>query len=219
MSDLQAIFGALQQHHVARPQAPLPAATPGISWIWAGNGLFKRGVDQALDICVQVASVSTPGLAALIPHVRWQGFPGRLSGALLPALLADAQRAAAIHGGIAQPIEKQYFLVNRDGLRLVAPRDQDATAAHVRYTMPDRGTVLVDLHSHHSMAAYFSATDDRDDQGLSVSCVIGTIFTRPALRCRLNVYGHRQEVPALTIFDRLGPFADASGGRHADLDD
>ena len=61
------------------------------------------------------------------------------------------------------------------------------------------------------MPPFFSATDDADDLGLSVSVVIGTIFTQPTIRCRLNVYGHRQAVPARMLFDQLGPFVDSYG--------
>jgi PRTRC genetic system protein A len=88
---------------------------------------------------------------------------------------------------------------------------QKASAARVRYEMPE-GIVLADIHSHHQMPPFFSNTDDRDDTGLSVSCVIGHIYDAPQILCRVNVWGHRQVVPALTIFDDLGPFCDAYNG-------
>ena len=216
MKDLASIFASLVTHHVATPTRPLPDARPGMSWIWAANGIYKRGVSETLDLLIPVSTTQTvPGLAKLLPHVRFAPWPERLPGLLLTPLLEDAKRAAA--GGIVlRPIEKQYFFVWRDTVRVVAPRGQDASAVHLRYTMPQSGPVLLDLHSHHGMAAYFSATDDRDDTGLSVSAVIGTIYTRPTIRCRLNVYGDRWEVPPLLIFDTLGPFV--QGGLDAATD-
>jgi len=221
MIDLAATFSSLTHHHIATPAAPLPEPRPGITWIVGANGVFKRGVSDQLELlaAVELFQRPIPGLAKLLPHVRWRCWPGRLDGRLLAPLLSDARQAMA-GGTIVRPVEKQFFFVERDGLRVVAPHVQTGTPASLRYTMPVRGTLLLDLHSHHSMRAYFSATDDRDDNGLSVSAVIGNIYTRPEIVTRLNVYGQHWPVPALMIFDQLGPFIDRyGGGSRADADD
>jgi PRTRC genetic system protein A len=217
---LASAFTGLVRHHIATPSSPLPSAAPGITWIWAANGIFKRGVSSDLDILIQIGNASAvPGLAGLLPHVRWSSWGTRIPSRLLPCLLEDARRAAT-GGTIARPVEKQYFLIWRDqDLRLVAPRGQDASPGHVAYTMPVRGNVLVDIHSHHQLPAFFSRIDDADDLGLSVSVVIGTIFTEPTIACRLNVFGHRQRVPIGLVFDGPGPFRDTYGGTHADAHD
>jgi PRTRC genetic system protein A len=214
MTDLASIFSTLQRRHVATTAAPLPPPSVGITWIWAANGLWKRGTDQHLDILVPVKSwsadePSSAGLATLLPSVRWRNRAARrLPGALLQHVLDHARLAADERQGVARPIEQHYCFVQRDGkLRLVVPV-QRATAGSVRYRQPD-GDVLLDLHSHHGMAAYFSATDDRDDAGLSVSAVIGRIYDQPQLLVRLNCYGDRVQVPPLSVFDALGPFEDA----------
>ena len=51
-ADLAAIFGSLLRYHIATPDEPLPAASTGITWIWAANGVFKRGVNQHLDALI-----------------------------------------------------------------------------------------------------------------------------------------------------------------------
>lgn len=219
MTDLPAL-SSLVRHAVAT-DAPTPGLA-GITWLWAANGIFKRGVDSALDLTVRVGDVAeTPGLAGLLPHARFRPWPHRLPGSFLGVLLTDARRACQRHesgnGSAIVPAEKYYAIVWRDGLRLVAPK-QDASAAHIRYQMPS-GAILCDIHSHHGMGAYFSATDNRDDTGLSVSCVVGTIYTTPTIICRLNVYGHRQVVPAKMLFDHLGPFTDRYGEDDADTHD
>lgn len=213
MSDLSACFAGLVRHHVATPAAPLPAPTAGITWVVGANGVFKRGVNDQLDLlaAVELFGRPIPGLANLVAHVRWTAWSGRLAGSLLGPLLSNARQAMA-GNAILRPIEKQYFFVARDGLRVVAPLAQDGSPASLRYAMPTRGTVLLDLHSHHAMRAYFSAIDDADDTGLSVSAVIGNIYARPEIVVRVNVYGHRWPVPALTVFDDLGPFTDRWGG-------
>lgn len=208
MTTLPAL-SSLVRHAVAT-DAPTPGLA-GITWLWAANGIFKRGVDSTLDLTIRVGDAAeTPGLIRLLPCVSFRPWPQRLPGSFLTPLLTDARRACQRHengnGSALLPAEKYYAIVYRDGLRLVAPK-QDASAAHIRYQMPS-GAILCDIHSHHGMQAYFSATDNQDDTGLSVSCVVGTIYTQPTILCRLNVYGHRQIVPAKMIFDSLGPFAD-----------
>lgn len=219
MSDLASIFSGLQRHHLATAARPLPDAAPGITWIVAANGVFKRGVDADRDVLIQTwrGAIDAPGLASLLPHVRWPAWPQRLPAFFLAELLADARKAMS-GDSVARPIEKQYFVVYRDDKpRLIAPGGQNATPGRVSYPMPTRGAVLCDLHSHHEMGAYFSQTDDRDDMGLSVSAVVGHIFTRPEIVLRLNCYGHRQLVPATLVFDGLGPFRDGyERRRHAD---
>lgn len=202
---------ALVGHHIATPAQPLPAGDAPIVWIVAQNGTFKRGCSPDLELVIQADSIPSrvPGLAALLPSVRWSVLPPRPLGDLLGHLLDDARRAVS-DDVIARPVEKQYFIVWRSNTaRLIAPTAQQGTVSRLRYEMPQGEPVLCDIHSHHEMQAYFSGTDDRDDLGLSVSVVIGRIYSRPELLCRLNVYGHRQVVPASMVFGHLGPFHDA----------
>jgi PRTRC genetic system protein A len=115
--------------------------------------------------------------------------------------------------GLARPVEQQYFVTFEAGKLRVKVPPQDSSSTRIRYQA--LAGALIDIHSHHSMAAYFSSTDDQDDTGLSVSAVVGTIFTNPKIVCRVNVHGHRQIVPALTIFDTLPGIED----KYADIDD
>lgn len=226
-TDLQAIFSSLTRYHIATELNPLPPMQAGVTWIWAANGIWKRGVDGTCDILIRVSQVTTvPGLALLVPHARWLGVPDRIPGGLLTALLDHARRAGDAQT-ISRPIEQQYFVTYRAGLpqpfRLAAPT-QDARAMQVSYEMPKQGQRLIDIHSHHSMPAFFSSTDDRDDTGLSISAVVGHIFDRPEIAIRANVYGHHQVLPALALFDHLpAPLRAAAlpkrKERHADLDD
>jgi len=216
MSDLRTAFASLLRHHIATVGQPLPPASPGITWVWAANGIWKRGVNAELDLLVPVERFlePVPGLAALMPHAIWRNWPARLPGGLLQPLLDHAVRASATQNGVARPIEQQYFFVLRDQLvRLIRPH-QDAGAAYVRYAAPP-GAMLVDCHSHHSMAAYFSDIDDADDQGLSVSMVIGHIFTAPEVALRLNVYGIHWSIPIEAVFTHAGPFRPARSHRRS----
>ncbi|HNP71819.1 MAG TPA: Mov34/MPN/PAD-1 family protein [Kouleothrix sp.] len=217
--DLSTVFGGLVRHQVARTDTrDWQERRPGIAWLYAANGVFKRASNGMVEAQGRACHIDydVPGLAALMEYVAWSCWHGRLPGALLAPLLRDAQVAGRDAGsGVLRPIEKQYFFVERaGGIYVVAPRAQQGSAGSVRYAMPApaSGTPLLDLHSHHSMRAFFSATDDRDDSGLSVSAVIGQIFTRPEIVVRLNIYGLHCPIPAALVFDSLGPFVDRYAG-------
>ncbi|MBM7843789.1 Mov34/MPN/PAD-1 family protein [Herpetosiphon giganteus] len=198
----------LNNYHIATGQNPIPNQ-PGITWLIALNGVFKCGCNANQQIIIQTSlqSIPIPGLVGILPSVSWKGCHQRLPSSWLSLLLNDAQQAARIEHGIARPIEKQYFITTQHTTIRLIPARQTSTIHHIAYEMPS-DPVLVDIHSHHGMPAYFSPTDNADDTGLSVSCVIGNIFKNPEIICRLNVYGHHQVVPITTIFDGNGPFID-----------
>lgn len=204
-------LSALLRHHIATDATPLPEPGPGICWVWAAGGIYKLGQDSTRTVLVRVGEApDAPGLAPVLPFIHWHGYPARLPGQLLSAMLLHARKAAAPIGGngLLRPIEAQYHVCLEAGTLKVRVPEQQASAARVTYVPPE-APVLLDLHSHHAMPAFFSGTDDRDDTGLGVSAVIGKIFDeRPEVAVRLCCYGHTQRVSALTIFDSLGACRD-----------
>jgi PRTRC genetic system protein A len=219
MSDtLAAVFAPLVRHHIATTHAPFPEPGPGITWIWAANGIFKRGRNDSLDLLIPVSrTCQVPGLRAFAPRVRWH-HPSldRLPGTLLTDMLALALEATTSLAGVLTPAELQAFVVWGSASPELLVPPQRGRFTTVSYQQPDEAVILLDLHSHHAMPAYFSAQDEQDDRsaGLSISAVLGTIFTTPDILVRLNVYGHHCIVPALTVFDSLGPCVDAAGRTH-----
>jgi PRTRC genetic system protein A len=209
MSDLAAAFAALVQHRVLTTTAGPAIITHGVAWLWAADGIYKQGHDGQRTVTVQVAATPPiPGLRAILPGIAWAAYPQRLPSRLLHAILLHARKAHSTeHGGLHHPIEQQYHITLEDGMLMVRVPPQQAHATRVRYAVPS-GTILVDVHSHHTMPAYFSSTDDRDDTGLGVSVVIGHIHTEPEIAVRVCCYGAWQRMPALSIFDGLGPFRD-----------
>lgn len=212
MSNLASIFGSLNRYVILEAGMELSTVAPGVVWYWAANGIFKRGVDAHQDIMICVAE--TPritGLEPLKPQILWFGKPATLPGRLLQATLVHARRLATRR----RPIEQQYHITNEMGMLRVRVPPQQASAVRVHYQLPN-APVLLDLHSHHQMPAYFSTIDNCDDQGLGVTAVLGRVCDEhPELMIRVNVYGHRVPVYADTLINDLGNIHCATRRLHA----
>lgn len=76
----------------------------------------------------------------------------------------------------------------------------DVGRGHVRYRIGylDEGEVLaVDLHSHGRLGAFWSADDDRDDNGVRVCGVFGNLdHATPMAKFRLVLNGHYVTLPS-----------------------
>lgn len=187
--------GELTAHHLARAAGDLPTRK-GVTYVWAGNGLFKHGWNGTTRALVQISHAPTPGLAALHPFVAWRGWADPLPASPLNEALTDALACYTPEA----PEERQWFIVLRAGAPVLVTPEQDATAMHLAYQMP-RDRVLVDVHSHHGMAPFFSGTDDADDAWLGLSVVIGRLGSpTPSAVARINCYGHHHDIALATIF-------------------
>src|SRR5690606_28766190 len=114
-----------------------------------------------------------------------------------------------------------HFHHNGARLRVLKP-PQRATAASVVGAEGNTARVILDLHSHGSMPALWSTTDDRDEQGFRVYGVMGRLDTVPEIRLRLGVYGYWFPLAVSLLFDGSGELVDVNarkmrrGAKHAD---
>ena len=74
---------------------------------------------------------------------------------------------------------------------------------------PTRYLHVMDVHSHNTMAARFSRTDDADEQATRLYMVIGRLDRYyPDIRCRFACGGRHVEIPAEQVCERTdAPFA------------
>ena len=203
------LFDNLVHHSVYRG-VTVPLTAPAYDYLVAGNGLFKRAASPHVCAQIPVTLARVAGLPDLDDPVHVAVRPGRIPGRLLYAVLADARQCAWRHQ------EQMYsFAFEGQAVRLSRPV-QRAGAAQVRYAADAGDGVVCDLHSHHTMGAFFSSTDDADEQGFRFYAVIGDVLGKPALRLRLGMYGDFLDLPATALFTGPGPFMDLFGAEEID---
>ena len=195
----------ISMFHIARYYVlddPLPEAREGgFDYIVAGNGVFKRARNRHLDVCIPVIAYNFPGLRPCSTYIKLRRM-SRLPARLIEIALADARRAA--WPGQMETMYHVYLADDR--VRLYKP-PQRADARSLAYRGGGEAGIVMDLHSHCQMPAFFSSTDDRDEAGFRLYAVIGRIFDpRPEITVRVGVWGNVCPVPVAEVFSLVDEY-------------
>lgn len=170
-------------------------------YVMAGNGVFKYADNEHIEAAIQVAECKIKGLPILRPCARLR-HDLKLRGNLLFDILKDAKAA----GGVETMYQIEMDVYN--GNAIVKKPNQSGSATRVHFSENPSQNIVLDIHSHANMDAFFSSTDNRDEQGFRFYGVIGNIFTHPTLKLRIGIYGDYANVPILDLFTDYGPFFD-----------
>jgi hypothetical protein len=206
-------------HHIARRGEILPPVdeTLWLDYVCGAGGVYTRGRRRGLEVCMPVADGRVRGLKGVEPYVQW-GFPK------LPARFLERMIGTSRARCERVPTEALFHLTFdpkgcytfshpysavmdfHQGWHLEFP-DQHATDQRVRPVHQGAGSsedrAVIEVHSHVDGEAVFSEVDDADEGGLSfrVYAVLGRIFDRPEIRCRVGLFGHFMDWPAAEFFD------------------
>ena len=158
-----------------------PDGKPGIGYdyLLARNGLYVQARNPHLEAQVLITPTRVRGLSAATEHLSLPH--GRIPKELFEIGLRWFQET---------PHTERFFALRWDNnaYRLTAP-DQTGSPTGLRYR-PQPG-MIAEFHSHGNLDAFFSRTDDQDEQGFRIYGVAGKLATpRPELRLRIGVYGH-----------------------------
>ena len=161
----------------------------GYDYVLAGNGIFLQAENRLITARIQLAQAEIRGLAATETKLEL-----RHGKAPLEMLWKGIQWFQET------PDQERYFAIRWNGKRheLVRP-EQQGRAARVTYTRID--DAVIEFHSHGRIPAFFSNTDDEDEQGFRIYGVAGQLGKRPELRLRMGIYGHFGKVEPEEIFE------------------
>lgn len=137
----------------------------------------------------------------------------RLPAALLSQIIAFFRRVCVDYGRDMEALvnvlwdrEKGEYVLH------VPPQRIDKASVETDLSAqpdPSRYLHVMDVHSHNTMAARFSRTDDLDEQATRLYMVIGRLDRYyPDIRCRFACGGRHVEIPAEQVCERADvPFA------------
>ena len=166
----------------------------GYDYVLGAGGLYVQSESANLTARVLVAPCEVRGLAPVAEKVELAHGP-------IPSRLFEL--------GLCwfqdDPDTERFFAVRWEGrsYRMVVP-EQEGTATRLKYRPP--AGVVAEFHSHGRSRAFFSATDDKDEQGFRIYGVAGRLDSdRPELSLRVGVYGHFAPVQWSQVFDGPNP--------------
>jgi len=159
------------------------------NYILAANGLFIEASNPALAARVPVAECDVRGLAPMKAKIA-------LTYGSIPQHFFDL----ALGTFLAAPDRESYVAVTAAaGYDFYVPV-QDGSEATVVYEVGD--SVVLDIHSHAHMTAFFShQTDDKDETGLKLYAVVGRLNSTPVVKLRVGVYGYFHSLTWRDVFD------------------
>ncbi|MCI0648719.1 MAG: Mov34/MPN/PAD-1 family protein [Chloroflexi bacterium] len=199
------MFANLVTYHVHQSR-PLPANDAlAYQYILAAGGVFVRAETRFWTATLPIARCEIRGLQPLQPQFRLK--VPRLPHQLLAQVLADARRVGGGDGRLHEALYR--FQHTGERVRVVKPAQQ-ATATRVSNPGGDDPTTILELHSHGRMEAFFSRTDNLDEQGAHIYGVIGQVDGAPEIRLRLGLYGYWQPLPVTFLFDGDDGFVDVT---------
>jgi PRTRC genetic system protein A len=202
------MFTNLVTYHIHHcPLLPVNDAL-AYQYVLAGNGVFIRAETRFFEAILPVAPCPVRGLAPLQSHFRLK--VPRIPARLLATILTDGRRARRPDWGRPDNglNEVLYQFHHHDQTIQVKKPPQQTTATSVLATGMDDAAVICDLHSHGNMRAFFSRTDDDDEQATKAYVVIGKLDTEPEIRLRVGVYGYWHPLPVTAVFTGTGSFKD-----------
>ena len=182
-----------------------PEGVPGLGYDYliAQNGLHVQSQNPFITARTQLSTTHVRGLAPA-PHLL------HLSHGRIPKRVFET----GLRWFQDTPDTERFFGVTWDGdeYRIVAPQ-QTGHATRLHYQPPSG--LVAEFHSHARSAAFFSSTDDADEQAFRIYGVVGKLHTPwPELRLRIGIYGYFGQLDWTDVFE--GPAPGVLVKTHAD---
>ncbi|MEN9566104.1 MAG: hypothetical protein RLZZ69_1300 [Cyanobacteriota bacterium] len=201
----------LLSHSVAKDLVELSLLDLPTGFIWAGNGIFRSAIRQEFKAVVCHREVHTPGLPEFKQEFK-----------LLVPPVPQTKVKAIIEQIQQEPDLEQLFYLywrsdwttSRDappganplGLRdrwEVLYPEQECTPstciASDRFLEP----AVIEIHSHGAARAFFSDTDDLEENGCRISTVIGKSNGQLEIVSRVCVHGLFLPIQSSLIYENI----------------
>ncbi len=178
-------------------------------YIFASNGTFLRAENRFMEAIIPILEApqsTVRGLHMLSASIALKVPP--IPASVLQDILVDARKMRTDTDQLNEVLYRFHY----DGIRVRIERpSQDTTPVSVE-AMGDGGAdVILEIHSHGNMRAFWSSTDDADEKGFRIYGVIGRLDSdAPEIRLRVGVYGYLYPIDQDVIFSdtNQSPFKD-----------
>lgn len=202
--DLKVILGRQNADYWTTPGWPSwEEMKKPVNYIVRGDGLYEVRINSVGVFCVPRASFKLPGFPKEENGPFFALKNGPIPYTLLQEILyffkkiCDDSKDEVYMQIFWNPETEEYYnycpIQKVSGGSVEYERDSDLEANHV---------LVLEIHSHNTMGAYFSSIDDRDEKSDRFFGVVGELNrSRPAMKFSYVCGGTRVEIPASGIFE------------------
>jgi PRTRC genetic system protein A len=185
-----------------------PKTAIGYQYVVGRNGIFIHDANPFFEVVTPVTAFTLRGdLPPVTPDIRLR--QPKLPGTMLEKIIVDARQAKR-HGLLIEA----FYAIYRFGTKVsvVKPR-QDASLSHVTTPGGNESNLFMHIHTHGAGDAYFSSTDNKDEQGLNLYAVLGNLNRPiPSIALRVGVHGHFLPLQLADLFT-MTPLLTVMGGQ------
>jgi PRTRC genetic system protein A len=183
----------LLSHSVAKDLVELSLLDLPTGFIWAGNGIFRSVTRQEFKAVVCHRKVHTPGLPEFEQEFK-----------LLISPVPHTKVKAIIEQIQQEPdLEQLFYLYWRSDRWEVLYPEQECTPSSCiagdRFLEP----AVIEIHSHGAARAFFSGTDDLEENGCRISTVIGKSHGQLEIVSRVCVHGLFLPIQSSLIYENI----------------
>jgi PRTRC genetic system protein A len=178
-------------------------------YVLASNGLYVEAEGPLFAARVPVAPAEVRGLAPLETKLalRYGRIPQYIFDLAVNYFLTDMthERYVAVTYQKGDAICKGEYGLHTP--RQAETEEQVAAGEDQRrgsgggLAFENMDNVILDIHSHHKMQAWFSPRDNTDEAGLRLYAVVGRLDASREVRLRVGVYGYRATISWGDVFD------------------
>lgn len=187
-------------------ETPRLGAPPSVGqmydYVAASTGLYLHAKRDEFEVAFRISEVEIRGLSEMLPVFDFR-LP-KIPSHLVSEMLDGASYHAADHLETLFHFHWSRLNVFDEGWLLEEP-EQERSATRCRPLEDGPGSshekAIIEVHSHHSMPARFSGTDNADETGFRLYGVVGRLDSAPEIRMRVGVYGYMWEIPAAWVME------------------
>jgi len=195
---------ALQKMLVGHYIENIPAdSKKKVVYIWQGDGVWEVRKLRLGTFTSRIHEFDTIGLESNLKE-GWVLNVPKIPASLLDVTLSFFRKIYDKH---SSEVFLQFFYDENKEEYLVHCPKQQVSGASVKYDRDEKfetpeKILVFEIHSHASMPAFFSGTDDADEKDDRFFGVIGKVKEfYPEMKLRLSVGGRRREIDIGDIFD------------------
>ena len=187
----------LVNYQLMKPGRALMAPIGLYDYVFAANGTFIHAKNEIFEVTAPLSIIREKermvrGLRSIQPSIK---LPKRV-----PAI--ELQRMVDM-SRLSFPNEILFYLKWINGQWELDVPPQKAWQVMVK-PLEDSQYIPIEVHSHNSMPAIFSSTDNRDENGLRIYGVLGRVDRRVVdFRLRVSIYGHYSVLPYELVFEPI----------------